>query len=138
MEETDAAVVVRVESSAAGGTREIATSFLPTAERPRTFPASLPFVPHVESHTNEYPDTGRAPRVRWVTARDAQRVFDEAAHQSVADGWLPDPAYEPPAFLSAERAVFLHRDDSIRRIAHYEFEGTSLIELEDVQSSAPR
>jgi hypothetical protein len=132
----DPAVEGRVESRVAG-VREIATSFVPTAERPRTFPASLPFVPQAESHTNEYPNTARAARVRWVTARDPQRVFDEAARQSVVSGWRSDPAYEPPRFDSAVRILFLRRSDRVRRISHHEFEGTSIIELEDAPLRAP-
>jgi hypothetical protein len=90
-------------------------------------------VPHAESHTNEYPDGERRPRVRWVTTVDAERVFDDAARQSVADGWRMDPTYERPAFESAVRTLFLMRDGRIRRILHYDFEGTSIIELEDVE-----
>lgn len=133
----DPAVFSRVESRSLAGPCEVATSFLPSAERPQSYPADLPFVPYVEAHTNEYPDSGRPPRVRWVHGSDAGHVFDEVARASVAAGWRPDPGYESPAFHSAERTLFLRRGDRVRRILHYEFEGASIIEMEDVSLRSP-
>jgi hypothetical protein len=132
----DPAVLSRLESRPPAGPCEVATGFRPTAERPATYPAALPFVAHAESHTNEYPDSARSPRVRWVTAADPDRIFDDVARQSVAAGWRTDTS-QTPQIRSAVRTLFLRRDEGLRRISQHEFEGLAIIELEDVLRRMP-
>lgn len=136
---TDPSIVERLESTGPAHEREVVTTFRRVPRRPDSYPAGVPFVAGVRTHTNEYPGSDRPPRARWRVLGRSARVYREVERQSIEAGWIPDQSVAIPGLPDGERTTFLRRGASVRRISKHRLGWfTTLVELEDVSSSAVR
>jgi hypothetical protein len=129
---TDPAVLRRLECPGLPGEHEVATTFRSSAQRPRTYPEGLPFIPGVKANTNEYPGSDRRPRARWSTFLRSRGIFQAVADQSIDAGWMPDATIDPPSLRGVGRKAFFRRSGFVRCLFQHRLGALRLVELQDV------
>ncbi|HEY4307429.1 MAG TPA: hypothetical protein VGM82_23350 [Gemmatimonadaceae bacterium] len=113
---------------------EVSTTFAPSAARPRSYPAGLPFVAERECYTTESPAGTRSVGVRW-RCTDPEEVQRAVADALVADGWVGTSLTAMAWFRYSNGGQVFARGSRLRVISRHDFEGGSVIDLADLDGS---
>ncbi len=136
---SDPAILNRLASTGRPGGPEVLTTFRALRERPAAYPAGVPFVKGIKTHTNEFPGSEQPPRARWAVRRRPDRVIAEVVRQSIESDWQLDHTITLPSSARPNRTVFLRRGKHVRRVSMHNLAWLwSLVELEDIPAEAAR
>jgi hypothetical protein len=114
---TESGVGMQFISSVGQGSEHVVMVFEPAADRPRLYPAELPFVPNAEVWVTVSRGGSSWPGARWPCSLEAGRVIVASiVTQSVSDNW--EPTVEPHERLigSAILQTRLQRGQMIRLV----------------------
>jgi hypothetical protein len=110
---------------------EIVTEFLPSPERPQTYPAGFPFLAGRASHTTESPARLMSPGARWP-CNDPEMVLAALVDTCLSDGWTRVPESGIGATFRDNLAAAFRRGEDVRLFHRFDHEGGSVIQMVDL------
>lgn len=82
-----------------------------SAERPRGYPESVPFVPNEIASVT----MGRTTMLSWLAPTNPDEVFASAVHQTAQDAWVEDPRESRPPNGGTLRSF--KKDGNVRSVS---------------------
>ena len=114
-----------------GPPHEIVTEFLPSADRPPTYPDGFPFLAGRASHTTESPARSVSPGARWQ-CDDPEVVLAALIEASLADRWTRVSPSDVPPFMREDLRAAFRREDDVRLFNRVDHEQGSVIQMTDL------
>ena len=127
----DPFVLTRQRAGADEPAREILTTFVASAIRPKTYPAGFPFLAGRSSSTTESPARVTSPGVTW-RCDDPEVVLAALVGLCLADSWAEVPLSSVAPFVEEHSAVAFRRDKDVRIFYRVDHEQGSLIRMMDL------
>jgi len=129
----DPFVLTRQRTVGHGPSRELLTTFVASAVRPKTYPAAFPFLVGRQSSTTESPAGAISPGVTWQ-CDDPELVLAALVDLCLAEAWTKVSLSSVAPFMQEPSAVAFRRDADMRVFYRVEHERGSLIRMMDLPS----